>query len=70
MVSKLYNKKKKEIINILDEPISISLTTDCWTSVQNFSYIGVTAHFLDKNLNIKSFCLAVRHIIGGHFAKN
>ncbi|RNA16694.1 zinc finger BED domain-containing 1-like [Brachionus plicatilis] len=26
--------------------------TDCWASVQNFSYIGVTAHFLDENFKL------------------
>jgi hypothetical protein len=55
-VTILYNKKKKKMINKLNDANSISLTTDCWTSVQNFSYIGVTAHLLDSNFKISSFC--------------
>ena len=38
MVTILYNNKKKKMINKLNDANSISLTTDCWTSVQNFSY--------------------------------
>ena len=26
--------------------------------------------FLDKSFKIRSFCLAIRHILGGHFANN
>ena len=44
IVTILYNNKKKKMINKLKDANSISLTTDCWTSVQNFSYIGVTAY--------------------------
>ncbi len=58
------------MINKLNDANSISLTTDCWASVQNFSYIAITAHLLDSNFKISSFCLAVRHILGGQFATN
>lgn len=29
----------------------VSLTTDTWTSVQNISYMVITAHFIDSDLN-------------------
>lgn len=25
----------------------VALTTDCWTSIQNLSYMAITAHFID-----------------------
>jgi len=30
---------------------SVNLTTDCWTSIQNFWYITITAHFIDNCWN-------------------
>lgn len=53
------------------EKVSIfNFTTDCWTSIQNFSYLSLTAHFFTENLRLTSICLAVRHILGGHCSSN
>ena len=30
----------------------IALTTDCWTSIQNLSYLCLTAHFIDDEWNL------------------
>ena len=30
----------------------ISLTTDCWTSIQRINYMAVTAHFIDDDWNL------------------
>ena len=65
-----FKLKKKKLKKKITKALNISLTTDCWTSVQNYSYIALTAHFLDNNFKISSYCLAVRHIIGGHFGCN
>ena len=37
----------------------VSLTTDCWTSIQRINYMCITAHFIDDNwkLHKKSFHL-------------
>ncbi|RNA27428.1 zinc finger BED domain-containing 1-like [Brachionus plicatilis] len=70
LASVYYEKEKKSTISRLREIKSVSLTTDCWTSVQNFSCISLTAHFFDDKLNLKSMLLAVRHILGGHTARN
>src|ERR1043165_1525135 len=29
----------------------VALTTDCWTSIQNLSYMAITAHFIDNEWN-------------------
>lgn len=43
----------------------VALTTDCWTSVQNLSYMATTAHFIDNTWNyqkiIISFSLVPNH---------
>jgi hypothetical protein len=31
----------------------VCLTTDTWTSVQNLSYMSLTAHFIDKKWNLQ-----------------
>jgi len=44
---------------------SVSLTTDCWTSVQNMSYLCLTAHFIDQDWKlhkrILNFCPILDH---------
>ena len=43
----------------------VALTTDCWTSIQNLSYMAITAHFIDNEWNyhkkIISFSLVPNH---------
>jgi hypothetical protein len=44
----------------------ITLTTDAWTSRQNLSYAGYTAHFKSEDNNtIESVCLSVKHLDKG-----
>ncbi|XP_062094148.1 zinc finger BED domain-containing protein RICESLEEPER 2-like [Humulus lupulus] len=40
--------QKKELKSILVKH-RVSLTTDCWTSIQNISYLCLTAHWVDGN---------------------
>nr|XP_012573964.1 zinc finger BED domain-containing protein RICESLEEPER 2-like [Cicer arietinum] len=44
----------------------VCLTTDTWTSIQNLSYMSLTAHFIDKKWNlhkrILNFCQITSHI--------
>ena len=43
----------------------ISITTDCWTSIQRINYMCVTAHFVDDGWNLQkkiiSFVLVTSH---------
>ncbi|CAK8537339.1 unnamed protein product [Lathyrus sativus] len=43
----------------------VALTTDCWTSIQNLSYMAITAHFIDNawiyHKKIISFSLVPNH---------
>ncbi|KAJ9553107.1 LOW QUALITY PROTEIN: hypothetical protein OSB04_017152 [Centaurea solstitialis] len=38
----------------------IALTTDCWTSVQNYNYLVLTAHFIDDNWRLHKRILNFR----------
>ncbi|KAL1223809.1 putative AC transposase [Cardamine amara subsp. amara] len=44
---------------------SISLTTDCWTSIHNLSYMCLTAHYIDEkwrlHKRIINFCIVDNH---------
>lgn len=70
LTSKHYLEKKGLVVKKLNEAKSVNYTTDSWTSIQNYSYLSLTVHFLDKHLKLSAIVLAVRHIIGGHTAKN
>lgn len=54
----------------------VSLTTDCWTSQQQESYMIVTAHFIDNDWNLHKKIIAVFKVkshkgeeIGKHLQK-
>ncbi|XP_026383399.1 zinc finger BED domain-containing protein RICESLEEPER 4-like [Papaver somniferum] len=49
-IYKCYLEVKQQLKRILlDSPGRISLTSDIWLSKQRLSYLGITAHFIDKN---------------------
>jgi hypothetical protein len=66
-VMSLYTTMKKQKINELSSIDSkISFTTDCWTSSNNKSFMGLTAHWIDSDYKICAttldFCpLPVKH---------
>ncbi|XP_022850866.1 zinc finger BED domain-containing protein RICESLEEPER 1-like [Olea europaea var. sylvestris] len=49
-ILKLYSDEK-EILKgkLISNKHRVCLTTDCWTSIQNISYMVIMAHFIDKN---------------------
>ena len=48
----------------------LSLTTDLWTSIAQDGYIGVTAHFIDLEWEMKSIILTVEEMDERHTAAN
>ncbi|CAL5347426.1 unnamed protein product [Camellia sinensis] len=50
----LYCSEKKKLKNVLKNAnYRLCLTTDSWTSLQNVSYMCLTAHFIDKDWNLQ-----------------
>lgn len=45
---------------------SLSITLDCWTSSQNYPYLGVTVHFFNINLLYCNRTLTIKHLPGSH----
>lgn len=55
---------------IKNEADNVCLTTDCWTSRCNESYIAVTAHFVNKDFILKSVLLECSEISERHTSVN
>ena len=70
LASEYYAIKKSKLKEELSVPLKVSLTSDSWTSNQNFSYLSLTAHYLDKNFSVISKCLSIKHLIGSHNLSN
>ncbi|CAI9272514.1 unnamed protein product [Lactuca saligna] len=62
-VSKLFLSETEQLRNTLKNlNCRIALTTDCWTSVQNISYMCLTAHFIDDNWKLHKRILNFQNI--------
>lgn len=67
--------KYLEVLNntkqmVAKSAISVTLTTDLWTSRNSDSFMGVTAHFIDETFEIKSILLDVCLFEGSHTSIN
>lgn len=51
---KCLNEMKSQI---RENVVSVCLTTDCWTSLNNQSFIAISAHYLDIDFELKSVLL-------------
>ncbi|GBM95269.1 Zinc finger BED domain-containing protein 1 [Araneus ventricosus] len=72
-IPKLYNEtieRIKKEISLTQVKDIFAITTDCWTSVANVPYIAITAHFIDVQWNLKSFCLSCTVFQDDHTSEN
>jgi hypothetical protein len=44
----------------------VSFTTDCWTSPNNFGFMGITAHWVDSTIPLCHTTLAFAPLAGNH----
>lgn len=70
LASVYYDSKVVKLRNELSSAKSISLTTDTWTSCQNYSYISLTAHFFNTSGTYVSYCLGIKHFLLRHTTTN
>ncbi|GFT85290.1 zinc finger BED domain-containing protein 1 [Trichonephila clavipes] len=71
-VPKLYNEVRDKIrqeLSLINKD-TISVTTDCWTSIANTPYISIAVHFITSEWALKSECLACAHFDDDHNGKN
>lgn len=59
-----------KLLDVLKEVISMTITTDCWTSRNTDSVMAVTGHFIDNNFEVKSVLLECVKYEGGHGSTN
>ncbi|KAF0749845.1 zinc finger BED domain-containing protein 1-like, partial [Aphis craccivora] len=57
IIPRLYESFKNDVQRLIDQTIAVCLTTDCWTSNENTSFMATTANFFDIDTQFKSFCL-------------
>ena len=62
----MFNEACVSISKELELAESIAATTDCWTSKQNYGYIGVTVHFINTDWGLTSHTLAIENVVGSH----
>ncbi|XP_030760542.1 zinc finger BED domain-containing protein 1-like [Sitophilus oryzae] len=65
-----FEEVKMKTSEIMKRVKSVTITTDCWTSVNNDGFIAVTAHFIDDNFLAKSILLEVAECNTRHTSIN
>ncbi|KAL4090123.1 hypothetical protein QTP88_025022 [Uroleucon formosanum] len=71
LISLEYQKCVAKVEDLItNEADNVCLTTDCWTSRCNESYIAVTAHFVNKDFILKSILLECSEFSERHTAVN
>ena len=45
-----------------------AVSTDCWSSNSNLTYLGLTCHYIDQNFNLHNFVISFKHLIGSKTA--
>ncbi|XP_054283311.1 zinc finger BED domain-containing protein 4-like [Macrosteles quadrilineatus] len=70
LVPELYKSERERIKSTITEDakslLSMSLTTDTWTSRANDSFMSLTLHYLSKDFDYKSFVLGNKNITEAH----
>jgi hypothetical protein len=70
-IFKSFNENLISIKNQLqEEPGRISFTLDSWTSKNQIPFLGITAHWINKNWELKSILLDFCHLEGSHSGEN
>lgn len=58
LLQKIYINTVEKVRKEMNNASIISLTTDGWTSLTSKNYLGITAHFMDKNCSLRSYLLS------------
>jgi hypothetical protein len=68
--TKIINNKYEQIHKFLKDKLAkieyCSITTDCWSSNSNQSYMGTTVHFVDENFIFKSYKISLQYAPESH----
>lgn len=68
LIPKLYEDKKNllkaTMENDVKDLITLSVTSDIWTSKNGQPYISLTCHYIDNTFNMKRYCLEISYFPG------
>lgn len=70
LIPALYEKCLVEMKSLTSTVESACLTTDCWTSRNNESFMAITIHFIDNEFELKSILLGCHSFNSNHTANN
>lgn len=71
MIPALYQTALTDVkMRISRDVKSVCLTTDCWTSSQTESYIGVTVHYIDDDFEAQQILLECKSMTESHTSTN
>ena len=48
----------------------MAISCDGWTAIDNSSFLGVTAHYIDKSFRIHCITIGLEHILESHTSEN
>jgi hypothetical protein len=65
-----FEKCEKKVKEVVGKASAVALTTDLWTSVNNHSFIAVTAHFINEDGKLTSVLMECDHFKERHTAVN
>lgn len=65
-----HNEILEDIKSKIRSSSAVSLTTDCWTSRANTSFIAITAHYIDENTNLISYLIGCEEFLERHTAEH
>lgn len=70
IIPALYEETRAKVQDLLLPVERVGLTCDGWTSRATESYLTVTAHFINKEWELKSYVLQTRAMSGSHTGVN
>ncbi|CAG5015362.1 unnamed protein product [Parnassius apollo] len=70
LLPKMYQECLEKVQVNIDSAWAVCLTTDSWTSINNVSFVSVTAHYLDNTYIMRSYLLDCFSFSDRHTAKN
>ena len=70
LIKKCVKKLKEIVLAELRSKTKISLTLNCWTSLNNLAFLSITEYFIDKNWDYWEILLEFQSLWGQHSEKN
>lgn len=71
LIPGMYEKCRYNLKEVfLNQKPYVCITTDCWTSLNNDSFMAVTAHFVNNNFEIKTALLSCAVFYESHTSEN